>query len=110
MRDGRVIAPLRIWPQYLIIELSSLHAGWNAGEWSDSAPFFTHDQFDFFLQGAKVDNITRPDYYGPLVRVDREGGEVKFLVHSPVGMDRIIICTSRCWRMEGWRAALEMCW
>ena len=74
---------------YFVMELSSLHAGWHAGEWLDSAPIFTQEQFDSFLQGAIINNVRQPDYYGPLVRLEGDGGEVKFLVHSPVGMDRI---------------------
>ena len=38
--------------------------------------------------------LKHPDYYGPLASLSDVGGEVRFLVHSPVGAERIyyLIC------------------
>jgi hypothetical protein len=39
--------------------------------------------------------LTRPDWFGPLVRQDEGGGRVKFLVHTAMTWERIYYLDSK---------------
>lgn len=75
---------------FFVVELWATRASWHAAEWLDSTPIFTKRRFDSFLERTPpLQPPRRPDSYGPLVYPDDKGGQVRFLVHSPVGMERI---------------------
>ena len=75
---------------FFVIELWSVRASRHAAEWLESTPIFTGARFDEILDGArKVEDLKRPDHFGPSARCDDEGGRVRFLVHTPVGWERI---------------------
>ncbi len=57
----------------------------------DSMPIFTPERFDRCLsEASKVTDLRRPEHFGPLVRLDDDGGgRVRFLVYTPAGWERI---------------------
>jgi hypothetical protein len=57
----------------------------------DSTPIFTSERFDKYLdEASKATDIRRPQQFGPMARLDEEGGgRVRFLVYTPAGWERI---------------------
>ncbi|MFH1571761.1 MAG: hypothetical protein ABIL09_27475 [Gemmatimonadota bacterium] len=82
---------------FFAIELWAVRASSNVAEWPDSTPIFSAARFDAFLgQARKVSDLKRPEHFGPLVREDGDGGgQVRFLVHTPMGWERIYYLDSR---------------
>ena len=76
---------------FFVIELWAVRVSRHAAEWAESTPIFTAERFDRFVDEAqKVSDLCRPEHYGPLSRLDEGGGgRVRFLVHTPVGWERI---------------------
>jgi hypothetical protein len=75
---------------FFIIELWSLRLSRHAAEWLESKPIFTQSTFDGIVESAnKVNDLRRPDHFGPLSRSLDGGGRVRFLVHTPMGWERI---------------------
>ncbi len=75
---------------FFVIELWSMRASRHAAEWLESTPIFTEARFDQILEKAgRVSDLRRPEHFGPLARIDTEGGRVRFLVHTPLGWERI---------------------
>ncbi|MGY8826017.1 MAG: hypothetical protein ACKVJG_19115 [Candidatus Latescibacterota bacterium] len=75
---------------FLVQELWSTRASWHEAEWLASTPIFTQRRFDEIIHSArKVEDLKTPDWCGPEALVDAEGGRVRFLVHTPMGWERI---------------------
>lgn len=76
---------------FFVIELWSLRMSRHAAEWLESTPIFSEAAFDQVLTGAsKVNDVHRPEFFGPLVRPHEEGGgRTRFMVHTPMGWERI---------------------
>ena len=74
---------------FFVIELWSMRASRHAAEWLESTPIFTEAKFDQILAAGRVSDLRRPKHFGPIARIDSEGGRVRFLVHTPMGWERI---------------------
>ena len=77
---------------FFVQELWSTRASWHEAEWLASTPIFTQARFDEIVQGArKVEELKTPAIYGPEAVVDSKtnSGQVRFLVHTPMGWERI---------------------
>ncbi len=76
---------------FFSIELWSLRLSRHAADWLESTPIFTAQTYDEVLESSGKDIETRrPEHFGPLVEVGAErGGRVRFLVHTPMGWERI---------------------
>lgn len=75
---------------FFVIELWSMRASRHAAEWLNSTPVFTAARFDGILEQArKVNDLKRPPSFGPMCRLDGQGGRVRFLVHTPVAWERV---------------------
>jgi|GEM_PF-650593 len=75
---------------FFVQELWSTRASWHEAEWLASTPIFSQTRFDEVVGSArKVEELKRPDWYGPEALVGAEGGQVRFLVHTPMGWERI---------------------
>lgn len=75
---------------FFVIELWSLRLSRHAADWLDSTPVFDEATFDRVLSEAgTVNDLSRPEYYGPQVRFDDDSSRVRFLVHTPTGWERI---------------------
>jgi hypothetical protein len=83
--------PTGIFEYVLFVqELWSTRASWHEAEWLASTPIFTQARFDEIVQGArKVEELKTPESYGPEAVVGSKGGQVRFLVHTPMGWERI---------------------
>jgi hypothetical protein len=75
---------------FFCIELWSLRPSREAVDWLESTPIFAETGFDQALSAAaNVSDLQRPHYFGPLAMLGEGGGGVRFLVHTPMGWDRI---------------------
>ena len=75
---------------FFVLELWSMRASWHEAEWLASTPVFTQQHFEEVVgQARKVEQRNQPGWYGPEVEVLDEGGKVRFLVHTPMGWERI---------------------
>ena len=75
---------------FFVQELWSTKASWHEAEWLASTPVFTQGRFEEIVNDArKVEELHLPDEYGPEVTMGKEGGRVRFLVHTPMGWERI---------------------
>lgn len=76
---------------FFAIELWSLRLSRHAADWLESSPIFDAAAFDGVVsQAEKASEVKRPDYFGPQARLDKDGGaRVRFLVHTPMGWERI---------------------
>jgi hypothetical protein len=75
---------------FFVIELWSMRASRHAADWLESTPVFTAAAFDEVIgQARKVTDLKRPPSFGPLSRIDGNGGRVRFLVHTPVAWQRV---------------------
>ena len=75
---------------FFITELWSTRASWHATEWLASTPIFTRERFAEKVEAAaRVDSVSWPDWYGPEARLEEEGGEVRMLVYTEMGWERI---------------------
>ena len=75
---------------FFITELMSTRGSWHATEWLASTPVFTEERFEAVLEKAgSHESLARPDWFGPLARLEDEGGEVRFLVYTEMGWERI---------------------
>lgn len=75
---------------FFILELWSTRASWHEAEWLASTPVFTQQHFEELVdQARKVEQLNLPDWYGPETVVLDQGGKVRFLVHTPMGWERI---------------------
>lgn len=82
---------------FFAVELWAVRASAHVSEWPDSTPIFTDARFEAFVErAAKVSDLKRPDHFGPLVRCDEGGGgQVRFLVYTPMGWERIYYLDSK---------------
>jgi len=75
---------------FFVVELWSLRLSRHAADWLDSTPVFDKVAFDRVLSEAgTVNDLSRPEYYGPEVRFDEDSSRVRFLVHTPMDWERI---------------------
>ncbi len=75
---------------FFVQELWSTRASWHEAEWLTSTPIFTQQRFDEIVDSArKVEELHPPAWYGPEVALESAGGQVRFLVHTSMGWDRI---------------------
>ena len=75
---------------FFVTELWATRASWHAAEWLSSTPVFTQKRFDELVDRAeKVDDLSRPEWYGPEAGLEERGGAVRFLVYSEMGWERI---------------------
>ena len=76
---------------FFVIELWAVRASRHAAEWAESTPISTSERFDKYLtEVSKVIDLRRPRHFGPMARLDEDGGSrVRFLGHPPAGRERI---------------------
>ncbi|MDA0334918.1 MAG: hypothetical protein O2782_07125 [bacterium] len=76
---------------FFVIELWSLRLSRHAADWLESTPIFDAAAFDAVVaQADKATEVKRPEYFGPQARFDDDGGaRLRFLVHTPMGWERI---------------------
>jgi hypothetical protein len=75
---------------FFVVELWATNAEWHAAEWLDSTPIFTKRRFESFVRkGRNSEKVSYPQRFGPLVRLEENGGHVRFLVYTRVGWNRI---------------------
>ncbi len=80
---------------FFVTELQSTRASWQVSDWIASTPVFSAAGFDQTVeQATKVDSLSRPEWYGPLVSQEEGGGRVKFLVHTAMTWERIYYLNS----------------
>ena len=73
-----------------ILELWSIRASWHEAEWLASSPVFTQRHFEELIeQSRKVERLDPPNWYGPEVAMLDRDSKVRFLVHTPMGWERI---------------------
>ena len=59
-------------------------------EWLASSPVFTQRHFEELIeQSRKVERLDPPNWYGPEVAMLDRDSKVRFLVHTPMGWERI---------------------
>jgi len=82
---------------FFAVELWAVRANAQISEWPDSTPIFTEARFDAIVEGAaKVSDLKRPAHFGPQVRRgEGGGGQVRFLVYTPMGWERIYYLGSK---------------
>lgn len=81
---------------FFSIELWSLRLSRHAADWLESTPIFTADAFDAALAASgKEAEAKRPDFFGPKVEMDDDGGRVRFLVYTPMGWERVYYLNSQ---------------
>jgi len=72
------------------LELFSFRASGHEVEWLSSTPLFTEGEFEGILTSATRPNeVVRPEYYGPLAHLGGPQSQVRFLVYTPMGWERI---------------------
>ncbi len=75
---------------FFVQELWATRASWHDAEWLATAPIFTRTRFEQTLQTAqKVVDLQEPESFAAEAVCDETGGRVRFLVHTPMGWDRI---------------------
>lgn len=75
---------------FFVQELWATRASWHDAEWLASAPIFTRARFEQALQTArKVVDLHEPKSFAAEAMCAKPGGHVRFLVHTPMGWDRI---------------------
>ena len=75
---------------FFVLELWSIRASWHEAEWLASTPVLTQKLFEELIdQARKVEQLDPPDWYGPEAALQEQGGKVRFLVHTPIGWERI---------------------
>ncbi len=76
---------------FFVIELWSLRVSGHAADWVASTPIFDVTTFDQVLAAAgTVSDLKRPEIFSPQTQFgDDGGGRVRFLVHTPMGWERI---------------------
>ena len=75
---------------FFVIELWSLRLSRHAADWLESTPIFDVGAFDRVLSAAStVNDLNRPEHFGPEARFGDDNSRVRFLVHTPMGWERI---------------------
>ncbi len=75
---------------FFVQELWATRASWHDAEWLATVPIFTRARFEGVLQTAqKVVDLHEPESCAAEAMRTEAGGRVRFLVHTPMGWDRI---------------------
>ena len=75
---------------FFVIELWSLRLSRHAADWLESPPIFDVGAFNRVLSAASTVNaLNRPEHFGPEARFGADNSRVRFLVHTPMGWERI---------------------